>query len=140
MIKKFATSILTSVLTSAVIFVALYSFMTGEFPPKISSLKTNYEGIKQTASLSRQMQDQAKELEEALKQERIEKLRQGFAVRKEVLHGEEDENGNLRDIASENPSAPSGDAKIKALEYELYRLQGRVNQLEEQLRNLPSHR
>lgn len=59
---KVLGSILRSLFFSIIMFVVVYSVITGEFPPNFARIKTSYQGLQKMAHLSREIHNKNKDL------------------------------------------------------------------------------
>ncbi|WP_373999000.1 hypothetical protein [Bdellovibrio bacteriovorus] len=129
---KIAGSVLRSLFISIVMFIIVFSVITGEFPPNFKRVTNTFKNLQQMTQLSRQIQEQQKALKNQY-----------------TAHGEVDENDvealqelNLKRaelgaglLQAENAVSDSQETselkqKMKELETQLFRLQQRVSQLE----------
>jgi len=132
---KVAGSILRSLFISIVMFVVVFSVITGEFPPDFSRIKKGYQSLQQMAQLSRQIHQQHKILKaqndsgQAVDDADVEALQELNLKRAELgasLLGE----GPLPQTAE----VTQLQNQIKELQAQLFRLQDRVNKLEERVK------
>lgn len=133
---KIAGSILRSLFISIVMFVVVFSVITGEFPPDFGRIKKTYSNLQQMTQLSRQIHEQQKALQGRyatngeVDEQDVEALQELNLKRAELGAG-------LLGAGPEGStsSLDSGDvkelrAKIKEMETQLFRLQNRVSELE----------
>lgn len=127
---KILTSIITSTLISIILFIALYSFLTKEFPPNFSKMKKSYDSLTKMTKLSQSFLADNKDLSD---DSGIEKLSQ--LMKKRVQLGSEI-------MIESNPQASdiSTSADIKELTKELNQLKIKVNILENRIEELKSSR
>lgn len=132
---KIAGSILRSLFISIVMFVIVFSVVTGEFPPNFGRIKKTYASLQQMTQLSRQIHEQQKAMQHQyadsgeVDEHDVEALQELNLKRAEIGAGI---LGDPNAPSSVNESADVKElkAKINDMEAQLYRLQHRVSELE----------
>ncbi|MEK2644439.1 hypothetical protein [Bdellovibrio sp. BCCA] len=132
---KIAGSILRSLFISIVMFVIVFSVVTGEFPPNFGRIKKTYASLQQMTQLSRQIHEQQKAMKHQyansgeVDEQDVEALQELNLKRAEIGAGILGDP-NAPSAVSESADVKELKEKIKEMEAQLYRLQHRVSELE----------
>ncbi|WP_374029722.1 hypothetical protein [Bdellovibrio bacteriovorus] len=130
---KIAGSILRSLFISIVMFVVVFSVITGEFPPRFSRLKNTYHNLQQMAQLSRQIHEQQKVLKKQYAQDGLVEDADLEALQEMNLRRAEIGAGILQGSAVAGVGSEENKElkeRLQQLENQVYRLQQRVSELE----------
>lgn len=122
---KIINSVLSSLIVSIILFVGMYSLMTGEFPPNLARLKKSYSNLHEITRISRQIH------------EKDTSLRKKYQTTGEVDQSEVDALQELNLKRAELGTGllnAGGDATVQLQEKRIEALEKRVAELESQLR------
>lgn len=129
---KIAGSILRSLFISIVMFIIVFSVITGEFPPNFKRVTNTFKSLQQMTQLSRQIQEQQKALKTQyaangeVDESDVEALQELNLKRAELGSG----LLQAENTVSDSQETSELKQKMKELETQLFRLQQRVSQLE----------
>lgn len=129
---KIAGSILRSLFISIVMFIIVFSVITGEFPPNFKRVTNTFKSLQQMTQLSRQIQEQQKALKTQyaangeVDESDVEALQELNLKRAELGAG----LLQAENTVSDSQETSELKQKMKELETQLFRLQQRVSQLE----------
>lgn len=134
-VGKVLSSILRSTLISIVMFLVVFSIITGEFPPNLGRIKIAYQSLQRMTQLSREIQTKQKALQKqyaaegAVEDADVEALQELNLKRAEIgasLLGD----APLSEVSAKDMNEVK--KQIQELQTQVFRLQQRVNELEGQ--------